>query len=196
MRLCARQLSTKARPLFHVAKRDVLSAGTSGRTLIRDFELTIREGERWAIVGPNGSGKSTAAALIGASYCRECHAQDAFATIAFESHRTLLRDEYTEYLESRSDVTKLRATLASYLFPELAPEDPNFQGGFRAQATDGTAVGFRPQATRLAPLAAPYDADADHPMLAKLEEAITTGQAGRLLKVRAPATTPGVPARY
>lgn len=160
-----------------------MSLGTSKKLLVKDLELTIREGERWAIVGPNGSGKSTTAALIGKHFCgREEDRPGAYASIAFESHRLLLRDELREYQESRSDVTKLRATLASFLFPHLAPEDTEFKGGFRATARDGTAVGYRPQATRLAPLIASYDATAEDPMLADLEHAITTGEAGRLIE--------------
>ena len=34
------------------------------RTILRDFNLTIREGEHWALKGPNGSGKSTLLSLI------------------------------------------------------------------------------------------------------------------------------------
>lgn len=183
-RRCVRQLSTgPGNVLFHVPKQDAVSIGTSKKLLVKDFELTIREGERWAIVGPNGSGKSTTASLIGKHFCgREEDRPGAYASIAFESHRLLLRDELREYHESRSDVTKLRATLASFLFPHLAPEDPDFKGGFRAKAKDGTAVGFRPQATRLAPLVAAYDATFDDPLLADLEHAITTGEAGRLLE--------------
>lgn len=94
----------------------------------------------------------------------------------------LLQAELREYRESRSDVTKLRATLASYLFPHLSPEDADFRGGFRGVAKDGTAVGYRPPPTRLAPLAAPYDAVASDPSLAELEAAITSGEAGRLLE--------------
>ena len=178
-----RRLSSQSKPLFHVPKQDAVSLGTSKKLLVRDLELTIREGERWAIVGPNGSGKSTTASLIGKHFCgREEDRPGAYATIAFESHRQLLRDELREYQESRSDVTKLRATLASFLFPHLAPEDPDFKGGFRATAKDGTAVGYRPQATRLAPLIAAYDATFDDPLLADLERAVTTGEAGRLLE--------------
>ena len=107
--------------------------------------------------------------------------ENAFASIAFESHRILLAAELREYRESRADVTRLRATLASYLFPHLSPEDPKFSGGFRSTAKDGTRVGFRPEPTRLAPLAVPYDADAEEPLLAELEAAVTSGEAGRLL---------------
>ena len=34
------------------------------RTILKDFNLTIREGEHWALKGPNGSGKSTLLSLI------------------------------------------------------------------------------------------------------------------------------------
>jgi molybdate transport system ATP-binding protein len=72
--------------------------------------------------------------------------------------------------------------MASYLFPHLAPEDPEFAGGYRGLAKDGTKVGYVPEGTRLAPLAAPYDAEHDHALLAELEAAITTGEPGRLLR--------------
>ena len=179
--LCSRARAAAAAPkkLFHVPLQDVTSIGTSNKLLVRDFEITIREGERWTIVGPNGCGKSTTARLIGEQYCGRAPSTDDpdAAHIAFETHRVLLQDELREYRESRSDVTKLRATLSSYLFPEMAPKGPQF----RSTSKDGTAVGFIPTPTRLAPLAVPYDATADDPLLADLEGAITSGEAGRLL---------------
>jgi ATP-binding cassette, subfamily F, member 3 len=36
-----------------------LSAGYDGEAIVSGFDLTIRRGERYAIIGPNGSGKST-----------------------------------------------------------------------------------------------------------------------------------------
>ena len=183
--------------LFRVPRQD-LTVG-QGRVLAKDFELEVPAGSRWAIVGPNGCGKSTASRLIGSGFCGVTPtapsgvdvgggggggggAAAAFASIAFESHRSLLAEELREYRESRADVTRLRATLASYIFPHLSPEDPNFKGGFRSTSKDGTRVGFRPDATRLAPLAVPYDADAEEPLLAELEVAVTSGEAGRLLE--------------
>ena len=182
--------------LFRVPKQD-LTVG-QGRVLAKDFELEVPAGSRWAIVGPNGCGKSTASRLIGSGFCGVTPTApsgvdvgvsgsgggggDLFASIAFESHRSLLAEELREYRESRADVTRLRATLASYIFPHLSPEDPNFSGGFRSTSKDGTRVGFRPDATRLAPLAVPYDADAEEPLLAELEAAVTSGEAGRLLE--------------
>ena len=35
------------------------------RLLVADLSLTIREGERWAVLGVNGCGKSTLAKLLG-----------------------------------------------------------------------------------------------------------------------------------
>jgi len=179
--------------LFRVPRQD-LTVG-QGRVLAKDFELEVPAGSRWAIVGPNGCGKSTASRLIGSGFCGVTPTApsgvdvgggggdgDAFASIAFESHRSLLAEELREYRESRADVTRLRATLASYIFPHLSPEDPNFSGGFRSTSKDGTRVGFRPDPTRLAPLAVPYDADAEEPLLAELEAAVTSGEAGRLLE--------------
>ena len=194
LRLCSaarRGYSTEI--LFRVPRQD-LTVG-QGRLLAKDFELEVPAGSRWAIVGPNGCGKSTASRLIGSGFCgvapkapsgvgtggRSGCGENAFASIAFESHRILLAAELREYRESRADVTRLRATLASYLFPHLSPEDPKFSGGFRSTAKDGTRVGFRPEPTRLAPLAVPYDADVEEPLLAELEAAVTSGEAGRLL---------------
>ena len=38
---------------------DRLAAGYSGKQVVHRFSLTVRRGERYAIMGPNGSGKST-----------------------------------------------------------------------------------------------------------------------------------------
>ncbi|MBV9497265.1 MAG: ATP-binding cassette domain-containing protein, partial [Acidobacteria bacterium] len=38
---------------------DRLAAGYPGRTVVENFSLSVRRGERYAIMGPNGSGKST-----------------------------------------------------------------------------------------------------------------------------------------
>jgi ATP-binding cassette, subfamily F, member 3 len=38
---------------------DRLTAGYEAKTVVNNFSLTIRRGERYAIMGPNGSGKST-----------------------------------------------------------------------------------------------------------------------------------------
>ncbi len=40
-------------------KTDALTLARGGRCLIDGLELTIRTGERWAVIGPNGCGKST-----------------------------------------------------------------------------------------------------------------------------------------
>ncbi len=36
-----------------------------GRELLRDLDLEVRAGERWAVIGPNGVGKSTLLAVLG-----------------------------------------------------------------------------------------------------------------------------------
>jgi Fe-S cluster assembly ATP-binding protein len=41
-----------------------LEAGTSGKTILKDFHLQIHAGEVHAIMGPNGSGKSTLAKVL------------------------------------------------------------------------------------------------------------------------------------
>ena len=38
---------------------DRLDAGYGGKVVVNDFRLTVRRGERYAIMGPNGAGKST-----------------------------------------------------------------------------------------------------------------------------------------
>ena len=155
---------------------------------MRALSLTIREGDRWAILGDNGAGKTVTAQLLGRSLGRVAplvsasssaiassarvskHGRDV-VHVSFESHRRLLQDEAKEYRESRFDVTSMRATVASFLFPELYPVDPAPR-----------VHGYRPKRTRLAPLPVPYDAEADFPLLAELEQSTTTGLAGTLLR--------------
>src|SRR5664279_5728023 len=36
------------------------------RTILADVDLTVRRGERWALIGPNGVGKSTLVSLLAA----------------------------------------------------------------------------------------------------------------------------------
>jgi len=47
-----------------VAVRDLL-VRRSGRAILGPFDLTIRPGERWAVVGANGSGKTTLLSILG-----------------------------------------------------------------------------------------------------------------------------------
>jgi ATP-binding cassette subfamily F protein 3 len=42
-----------------VLRAEKLTKGFDGRTLFKDLNWTVSNGERWGIVGPNGSGKST-----------------------------------------------------------------------------------------------------------------------------------------
>ena len=47
-----------------VLKLEEVSMGFGPRELFRDVDLTLRAGERVALIGPNGSGKTTLARLI------------------------------------------------------------------------------------------------------------------------------------
>lgn len=166
-----------------------VTVGSPPRPLVTGLDLTIRDGERWAIVGPNGCGKSVTAQLLmqkfaghsgqGAMRCRQnWNAWERLEPprdslyISFESHRQLLQRELHDFRESRFEVVHKRATVASFLFPELYPSDPAYPQGYD---------GYRPPRTRLAPLPVPYDALAGHPALVALEEAVCSGEAGRLL---------------
>jgi iron complex transport system ATP-binding protein len=42
-----------------------LAVRRAGRTILGPLDLTIRDGERWAVLGPNGSGKTTLLSCIG-----------------------------------------------------------------------------------------------------------------------------------
>jgi iron complex transport system ATP-binding protein len=42
-----------------------LRVGRSGRSILGPLDLTIRAGERWAVIGPNGSGKTTLLSVLG-----------------------------------------------------------------------------------------------------------------------------------
>jgi len=184
-------LAEEAYPSALVTIHDsTVAIGTPPRTLVDRLSLTLREGDRLAILGENGSGKTVTAQLLGRaiggsadgveltpSSAVACSAGvgregRAVVHVSFESHRRLLQSEVREYRESRFDVTHLRATLASYLFPELRPDLPH-PNGF---------AGYTPKEARLAPLPVPYDADAHHPGLAALEAAVTRGEAGELLR--------------
>jgi iron complex transport system ATP-binding protein len=51
---------------FLIQTRD-LRVTRSGRDLLSDIDLTVREGEHWALLGANGAGKSTLLAVLGAT---------------------------------------------------------------------------------------------------------------------------------
>ena len=171
------------------------------RLLVADLSLTIREGERWAVLGVNGCGKSTLAKLLGQRLTHgpelalsddragpaapaipleilNSTSSDAvpYESISFESHQQLLQLEATEFRESRFESRHMRATAASYLFPHLYPDDPEHPGH-----TGEGFVGFRPRRTRLGTLPLRYDTPTDSPLLAELEAAATSGPVGRML---------------
>ena len=198
-----------------------VAVGEPPRTLVDGLTLTIGPGDRWAILGANGCGKSVTAQLLGQTLLQQqggeaptelvssslvsssaiassatASTADRSATyISFESHRRLLRDEATEYAESRFSVVHRRATAASYLFPELYPDDAADDALRTAGTDEGGAMGFRPARTRVAPLPVPYDAPNDHPLLAKLEAAVTCGEPGRLMRSVTPPRRTPAPAR-
>lgn len=62
---------TSATRLDGSAPRDVLALKSvdvvrSGRQILTGIDLTVREGEHWALIGPNGAGKSTVLSMCGA----------------------------------------------------------------------------------------------------------------------------------
>merc|ERR1719486_861599 len=96
-----RQFSSSAQPLISLSNRTV-SVGTPPRTLVADLGLTIREGERWAILGPNGCGKTVTAQLVGRLLNQSRPTDPSLANadendlatfISFETHRQMIRDE-------------------------------------------------------------------------------------------------------
>jgi iron complex transport system ATP-binding protein len=48
-----------------IAKVRDLAVRRSGRTILGPLDLTIRAGERWAVIGANGSGKTTLLSVLG-----------------------------------------------------------------------------------------------------------------------------------
>mgnify|MGYP002630937487 CR=1 FL=1 len=159
--------------------RTSVSVGSPSRTLVADLDLSIGEGERWAILGANGCGKSTLAALLGdrlrldEADGAEADGAEAFESISFDSHQRLLQAEAKEFQESRFESRHMRATVASYLFPHLYPEDP--------EANSAVTVGYRPARTRLATLPLRYDVPRDSPLLAELEAAVSEGEVAAML---------------
>ena len=166
-------------PLVSLTNRTV-TAGS--RILVEGLSLTVRSNEYWAILGPNGSGKSATAKqlfyrLLAGESTQIGSTSVAGGTaglgsyVSFERQRRLLHLEAREFSQSRFESRHKRASVASFLFPELYPRYP-----------DDIEYGWRPPRTRLTPLPVPYDADSDHPLLAQLEAAACSGNAGRLLR--------------
>ena len=101
---CRRLLSSGPRIVTLTNER--VAVGLPSRTLVEDLSLTIREGERWAILGVNGCGKSTLAKRLGARLtgCADDEVPQAicldavppggsavaYASISFDSHAWLL----------------------------------------------------------------------------------------------------------
>ena len=79
--------------------------------------------------------------------------------------------------ESRFESRHMRATAASYLFPLLYPDDPENPG----HVGEGI-VGYRPKRTRLGTLPLRYDIEPDDPLLAELENAVSSGRTGDMLR--------------
>ena len=159
--------SRAVRSLLRLADETV-TVGQPPRVLVSNLYLQLSASERWAIVGANGCGKSSTVQHIG----RKLKGDAAF--ISFEAHRQLLSDENRQFNESRFTVVHKRATVASFLFPELHPADPDHPEGYTG--------GYRPPATRLSPIAVPYDAGSAHPALQELEAACRSGRAEWLLR--------------
>lgn len=59
-----REYSDKPKNATIVMEARNITVRYGRRTILKDFSLTIREGEHWALKGPNGSGKSTLLSLI------------------------------------------------------------------------------------------------------------------------------------
>ena len=54
--------TTTAEPIVDVRG---LLVRRSGRAILGPLDLTIRQGDRWAVIGPNGSGKTTLLSVLG-----------------------------------------------------------------------------------------------------------------------------------
>jgi len=178
-----------SRPVLIELKNEDIVVGSPEQTIIEDLSLTIREGERWAILGPNGSGKSVTAAHLlqtlqkqeqeeasassSSSSSSSVPARPSGVCISFDEQRRLLLREQKDFKDGRFEANNKRATVASYLFPELYPADPQYPNGY---------TGYRPPRTRLSALPVPYDADETHPLFADYEEAVHSGETAFLLR--------------
>ena len=157
-------MCTKSRSVIYAAHEMEVTVGKPPRTLLSCLSLSIGELDQWAIVGANGCGKSVTAGMIAESL-----GQDA-AIVSFDTQRQLLQLERRAFQESRLNVCHKRATVASYLFPQHHPALPEHHPD------------HKPSLARLSPIAAPFDAGAEHDLLADLEAASTSGEAGWLLR--------------
>lgn len=163
-----RPLSTARSPEIISFSSTNVTVGAASRALITNLSLTIKEGERWAILGANGSGKSTLAHLMSQTLAAAHEDSCACQIISFDAHQKLLQAESKQFLESKFDATNMRATAASYLNPDLYPIDP----------ADERISSKR---TRLTTLPLRYDIGKDSPDLAELEAAVSGSSAAATL---------------
>eukprot|EP00928_Gymnodinium_smaydae_P076139 TRINITY_DN59126_c0_g1_i1.p1 TRINITY_DN59126_c0_g1~~TRINITY_DN59126_c0_g1_i1.p1 ORF type:complete len:633 (+),score=65.85 TRINITY_DN59126_c0_g1_i1:75-1973(+) len=179
-RFCAASATCQV-PSSVVSLADVtVDIGSPSRVLVNGLTLNIGEGQRWVVLGANGCGKSATMKLLGRHLSADGGVPPAnlrlartAAYVSFESHRQLLHDELKQFNESRFTVCHKRATVSSYLFPELYPADLEYPHGY---------TGYRPPRTPLSPIPVPYDAGSSHPSLKDLEAAASSGQAEWLLR--------------
>ncbi|KAJ1449471.1 P-loop containing nucleoside triphosphate hydrolase protein [Pelagophyceae sp. CCMP2097] len=194
--LAAATAAAAADVVVAVAEENV-SVGR-GRIVIDSLTMTIREGERWAVLGPNGSGKSALADVL------KAHVGGEVFQASVVQRRTLSRNY--DLAKGFEELEKAAPTVAvkpapSGLDTETKCHDISFEAHRKLLADEAlefaesrysvvhkratvssflfpddspaekeAVIGYRPTRTRLAPLPVPYDADATFPKLATLEK--------------------------